>query len=140
MGGGQVRGRLDLHVTAEPASLAQVRRVLAEFLAEHELDDQRTQDALLIVHELAANAIEHASTGDDQLEVAVRLEPETLVIRVLDAARAATRPAALEPDQSRESGRGMVIVDQLASWNEQIRGDRREVTAQLSLPRDAAKR
>jgi anti-sigma regulatory factor (Ser/Thr protein kinase) len=138
MGGGQVRGRLDLHVRAEAASLAQIRRALAEFLAEHELE-QRRQDALLVVHELAANAIEHASGGDDHLEVSVRLERETLLIRVLDPARTATRPAPLEPDQSRESGRGMLIVNRLARWSEQLKGDRREVTAQLPLRPDAVR-
>lgn len=139
MGGGQVRDRLDLHVRAEAASLAQIRRALAEFLAAHELE-QRRQDALLVVHELAANAIEPASTGDDHLEIGIRLEPESLLIRVLDPARTATRPAALKPDQSRESGRGMLIVDQLARWSEQLTGGRREVIAQLPLRPDAAGR
>ncbi len=139
MRGGQVGGRLDLHVRAEAASLARIRRALAEFLAEHELEKRR-QEALLVVHELAANAIEHASTGDDQLEIAVRIEPESLLIRVLDPARTATRPAPLEPDHSRESGRGMLIVSQLARWSEQLKGDRREVTAQLPLRPDAAER
>jgi len=61
-GGGQIRDRLDLHVRAEAASLAQIRRAaLAEFLVRHELEEQRRHDALLVVHELAANAIEHAS-------------------------------------------------------------------------------
>jgi len=137
IGGGQIHGRLDLHVRAEAASLAQIRRALAEFLAQHELEEQRRQDAMLVVHELAANAIEHASAGDDHLEVAVSLAPESLLIRVLDPARTATRPAPLEPDHSREFGRGMAIVDRLARWSEQLKGDRREVTAQLPLRPDA---
>lgn len=140
MGGGQVGGRLDLQVRAEAASLAQVRRALAEFLTGHQLEEERRQDALLVVHELAANAIEHASTGDDHLEVAVRLEPESLLIRVLNPARTATRPAALAPDHARESGRGMLIVGQLARWSERLTGDRREVTARLPLRPDAAGR
>lgn len=133
MGGGQAGARLDLQVRAEAASLAQVRRGLAGFLAEHGLEKQRRKDALLVVHELAANAIEHASARDDQVEVAVSFEPESLLIRVLDPARTATRPAPLDPDQSSESGRGMLIVDQLASWSERRTGDRREVSARLPL-------
>jgi anti-sigma regulatory factor (Ser/Thr protein kinase) len=136
-GVGQVRGRLDLHVRAEAASLAQIRRALAEFLAQHELEKQRGQDAMLVVQELAANAIEHASAADDHVDVAVSLAPESLLIRVLDPARTATRPAPLEPDHSRESGRGMLIVNQLARWSERLKGDRREVTAQLPLRPDA---
>jgi anti-sigma regulatory factor (Ser/Thr protein kinase) len=138
--GGQVRERLGLRVRAEAASLARIRRALARFLAEQELAEQRRQDALLVVHELAANAIEHASAGNDHVEIAVSLEPESLVIRVLDPARTVTRPAALEPDDSRESGRGMLIVHQLARWSEQLKGDRREVTAQLPLPEVASER
>jgi anti-sigma regulatory factor (Ser/Thr protein kinase) len=139
MAGGQIRGRLDLQVRADAASLAQIRRALTEFLAEHELEQQR-QEALLVVHELAANAIEHASTRDDQIELAVELEPESLLVRVLDPARTVTRPAPLEPDHSRESGRGMLIVSQLARWSEQLKGDRREVTAQLPLRPEAPER
>jgi anti-sigma regulatory factor (Ser/Thr protein kinase) len=121
---------------AEAASLAQIRRALAEFLVEHELDKRRQHDALLVAHELAANAIEHASTRDDQLELGVSFEVDSLLIRVLDPARAATRPAQLAPDEGRESGRGMLIVNQLASWSERLEGDRREVTARLPLPPD----
>ncbi len=95
---------------------------------------------MLVVHELAASAIEHASADDDQIEVTVKLEPESLLIRVLDPARTATRPAALEPDHARESGRGMLIVSRLARWSEQLKGDRREVTAKLPLRPDAAGR
>lgn len=134
MRGGQVSDRLGLRVRAEAASLARIRRAFARFLAERGLAERRRQDALLIVHELAANAIEHASAGNDHIEVAVSLEPESLLIRVLDRARTVTRPAALQPDDSRESGRGMLIVNQLARWSEQLLGDRREVTAELPLP------
>jgi anti-sigma regulatory factor (Ser/Thr protein kinase) len=140
IGGDQVRGRLDLYVGAEAGSLAQIRRGVAEFLAEHELDEQRRQDALLVVHELAANAIEHASARDDHVEVAVSFEPESLLIRVLDPSRTPMRPAPLEPDQSRESGRGMLIINRLTRWSEQFTRDRREVTAQLPLGPDAAER
>jgi anti-sigma regulatory factor (Ser/Thr protein kinase) len=116
------------------------RRLFADFLAEHELDQQRQQDALLVVDELVAKAIEHASTDEDQVEITLSLEPESLLIRVLDSARAASRPAPLEPDESRESGRGMLIVNELCRWDEHLTGGRREVTAELSRGSDTADR
>jgi anti-sigma regulatory factor (Ser/Thr protein kinase) len=140
MGRGDVQERLDLRVGAEAASLARVRRLLAGFLAEHEVDERREQDALLVASELTANAIEHASTAEDLVEIAVWLEPESLLIRVLDPARTTSRPVPLEPDESRESGRGMLIVNELGSWSARLTRGRREVTARLPLPRDPAKR
>jgi anti-sigma regulatory factor (Ser/Thr protein kinase) len=135
-----IQSRLDLRVGAEATSLARVRQLLTGFLAEHELGERREQDALLVANELTANAIEHASTDDDHVEIAVWLEPESLLIRVLDPARTASRPVPLERDESRESGRGMLIVNELGSWSERLTGGRREVTAQLPLQRDPAKR
>jgi len=137
---GRIRGRLELRVTARAASLGQIRRLLGGFLAEHDFHERQRQDALIVVNELAANAIEHASTDEDQLEIAVRLERETLLIRVLDPARTATRPSPLWPDMWRECGRGMLIVDELASWSDELVGDRRAVTARLTLSHEAAKR
>jgi len=133
-------GGLELRVTARAASLGRIRRLLARFLAEHDLHERQRQDALIVVNELAANAIEHASTDKDQLEIAVALEPATLLIRVLDPARTAARPSPLGPDVWRESGRGMLIVDRLASWSDELVGGRREVTARLTLLSGAAKR
>ena len=129
----QCRGRLTVSVAAEAASLAGVRRVLASFLTEFGLDGRRRHEALLVTNELAANAIEHGSTSEDQVEITITIGPRLLVIRVLDPARTAARPTRLEPDAWRESGRGMVIVEQLASWSERLKGGRREVKARLPL-------
>jgi anti-sigma regulatory factor (Ser/Thr protein kinase) len=128
-----VSGRLDLRFAARAASLARIRRLLTAFLIEHGLDDRRRSEALLIVHELAANAIEHGSRDEDRVEVTVTVEAESLLIRVLDSARTAARPVQVEQDECRETGRGMLIVEQLANWSEQLKGGRREVTAQLPL-------
>jgi anti-sigma regulatory factor (Ser/Thr protein kinase) len=133
MSSSHVRGRLELRLAARAASLAWIRRLLTAFLTEHNLDEQRRRDALLIVHELAANAIEHGSRDEDRLEVTVTVEAESLLIRVLDQARSAARPVQVEQDEWRETGRGMLIVEQLANWSEQLKGGRREVTAQLPL-------
>lgn len=135
----QGRGMLKVSVAAEPASLAGLRRVLTSFLTQYGLDGRRRHEALLVANELAANAIEHGSMSEDQLEITITVGPELLVIRVLDPARTSARPTRLEPDEWRESGRGMVIVEQLAGWSERLKDGRREVNAQLPLaPRPPA--
>ena len=50
---------LNLNVEATPASLSRVRAMLGQFLQEYDVADDLRQAALLIVHELTANAIEH---------------------------------------------------------------------------------
>jgi anti-sigma regulatory factor (Ser/Thr protein kinase) len=96
MSNSHVRGRLDLRLAARAESLAWIRRLLTAFLTEHSLDEQRRRDALLIVDELAANAIEHGSRDEDRLEVTVTVGAESLLIRVLDHARTAARPVQVE--------------------------------------------
>lgn len=128
-----VGGTLDLHVPARAASLARVRRLLTAFLARQEIDEHQRHNALLVANELAANAIEHGSNHGDDVEITVTLEPASLLIRVLNPAPTDATPAALEPDERRESGRGMLIVGQLATWAERLHGGRREVVARLPL-------
>ena len=124
---------LNLNVEATPASLSRVRAVLRQFLQEHDVADDVRAPALLIVHELTANAIEHGSRRQDEIELAITLEPETLLIRVLDPARSDQSPRPLAPDPAHESGRGMLIVDRLAAWHEEMRAGRRQVTVTLPL-------
>jgi anti-sigma regulatory factor (Ser/Thr protein kinase) len=124
---------LDLHVPAQAASLARVRRLLIGFLAEHHVDEDQWHNALLVTNELAANAIEHGSRDSDEIEISITRGTQSLLIRVLDPARTDATPVPLEPDEVRESGRGMLIVGKLATWREQLNEGRREVTARLPL-------
>jgi len=131
---GRVVGQtLALRVRAQAASLARIRTVLTSFLAERGLGEDQQHNAVLVVDELAANAIEHGSTDDDEVEVTVTLRPCSLLIRILDPARTDAAPTRREPDELGESGRGMLIVGQLATWTERLRRGRREVTARLPL-------
>ena len=93
---------------AEAASLA--RRFVADTLvgaAAESLSDI----AVLLVSELVTNAVVHA--GSD-VEVAVRLLPDSVRIEVVDRAPAdLLRPST--PAQDSESGRGLMLVETLAS-------------------------
>jgi anti-sigma regulatory factor (Ser/Thr protein kinase) len=125
---------LEISLPAQTASLARVRQRLRGFLAEHRVRDDQREDVALVVHELAANAIVHGSADPhDEVAITITLEPQSVVIRVLDSARSEALPAPLEPTDWRESGRGLLMVDQLAIWSEELRDGHREVTATLSL-------
>ncbi len=129
-----VCGNLEISVSAQPTSLAQIRRLLGEFLAEHRVPDDQHHRVVLVTHELAANAIVHGSTDpDDLVAIMITLEPRSVLIRVLDPGRTDAIPASLEPTHWRESGRGMLIVDRLATWSQEHHDGRREVTAKLPL-------
>jgi anti-sigma regulatory factor (Ser/Thr protein kinase) len=130
----QVRGRLEISVPAQTASLAQVRRLLRAFLAEHHVQEDQRRGVVLVTHELTANAIVHSSTDEGELiAIAITLEPRFVLIRVLEPAHTEAIPASLEPTGWRESGRGMLIVEQLATWSQGLHDGRRGVTAKLLL-------
>lgn len=134
MGCSHSRGAIEISVPARKASLAQVRRRLRVFLAEHGVREDQRHPAVLVTHELAANAIVHGSADDRELvSITIELGPESLVVRVLGPARAGTGPAVLEPTDWRESGRGMLIVGRLATWSHRLIDGRREVRAVLPL-------
>jgi anti-sigma regulatory factor (Ser/Thr protein kinase) len=124
---------LSVWVPATPAALKDVRRRVAEFLDEHDVDAESSQHALAVAHELAANAVAHGSGDGDEVEVRAELDGERLLIVVSDAARHGGVPYALSPDEQRERGRGLQVVERLAEWSESIVGGRREVRAELRL-------
>ena len=129
-----VCGTFEITVPARAASLARVRQLLRMFLAEQDVREDQRHGVVLVTHELAANAIVHGSAGQDELvTITLTLEPQAVVIRVLDAARSEGIPASLEPTDWRESGRGMLMVGQLATWSEELIDGHREVTATLPL-------
>jgi anti-sigma regulatory factor (Ser/Thr protein kinase) len=68
------------------------------------------QEAILLVSELATNAVIHGRT---EFEVVVRLSPERLRIEVIDGNARPPSPVMV-PTRS-TSGRGLSIVQQIAS-------------------------
>lgn len=96
---------------------------LARRLATHQLDlwgvpfgSAASDNVALIVAELASNAVLHARVpGRD---FALRLEHRTGVLRIEVADARGDRPVAAPPmtaDTTTDHGRGLVIVDALAS-------------------------
>jgi anti-sigma regulatory factor (Ser/Thr protein kinase) len=102
-----------LRLPPEPASVAKARA----FLAEHcPYDGETRETAELLVSELATNVVLHART---QMVVAVAAGNGRVVLAVTDGSdqlpAGPTRPDAAATDQQAESGRGLVLLRQLAT-------------------------
>lgn len=97
----------------ELAALAQIRGRLATFLHRLGLAG-RVGEALLVAHELAANAIRHGSRGGDEVEMQAQLLGDRLCLRVVDRARGGSIPVVRAAGDKFEGGRGLLIVDRLA--------------------------
>ncbi|MGW3956480.1 ATP-binding protein [Streptomyces sp. NPDC004752] len=71
-------------------------------------------DAVLLVSELATNAVIHTSSARFLCGIALAGD-ECLRIEVHDEDRTTGRPAERRPDPRDEGGRGLLLVDQLAA-------------------------
>lgn len=92
----------------EGASFA--RRAMRRAAILWKLDRDTTDTALLLVSELATNAIRH---GAPPVRMSLRLERDRLRVEVTDSSPALPQLGHPGPDQT--SGRGLQIVQQLAA-------------------------
>ncbi|MEU6343272.1 ATP-binding protein [Streptomyces sp. NPDC046977] len=97
--------------TRDTCAVRRARRFVA-----HTLDDwgvtERTADVVLCAAELAANACEHTRPGPGQFLVRVLLCEGAVRVEVHD--RDPRRPEPGKPDAGTPSGRGLIIVMDLA--------------------------
>ena len=113
---------------------------LARHLAVHRLDawgisygSELSDSAALIVAELAANAVIHGRVPGRDFELRLLLTGTTLRIEVSDA-RAERAPAAMTPPPDSETGRGLLLVDALATaWGTLERVVGKTLWAELAL-------
>lgn len=90
------------------------RRIVARALEEWDCQEA-LDNVVLLLSEVVANAVTHARTD---VEVSVRLLRGVIRIEVGDASPESARPREVNPDA--ESGRGLHLVEQLASsWGEE---------------------
>jgi anti-sigma regulatory factor (Ser/Thr protein kinase) len=72
-------------------------------------------DALLVVSELATNAVLHSGSDPDQeIEVVAELLPDGLRIEVTDGGRSQSTPAPRAADHSGPGGMGLRVVQAVA--------------------------
>jgi CheY-like chemotaxis protein len=131
---GQMRGAdAALDLPLELRSVRDARRFVNDKLKEWDLEPL-VDDALLIVSELATNAMTHANSG---CGLRLILTPTTLRIEVADAGGGAPEPQP--PSTTGESGRGVHLVAALTTaWGmEVVEGEGKLVWAELPRPATA---
>jgi anti-sigma regulatory factor (Ser/Thr protein kinase) len=102
------REMLEPLLQAPALARAFLRRTLAGWGADRFVDD-----ALLVVDELVANAVLHAGT---EIELRLALHPDRLGVAVADRSR--ERPSLEHADDAAERGRGLLLVDAVATdWH-----------------------
>ena len=113
----QLTRRLTTHLAAQRGAPREARQFVRGALAE--VDPDLVDAVELLVSELVTNAVIHASSAP-RLEVA--LLPDRVRVEVQDDDPAL--PARRVPDEDRPGGRGLLLLDGVASsWGAEPRGD-----------------
>lgn len=99
---------------AVDASVPQARRAVRDLLARQRVPaaEDVVDGLLLIVSELATNAVRHAAVLSPMLAVEVAVGADWVRVSVED--EHPYRPTALETDHGRTGGRGLLLVREIA--------------------------
>lgn len=111
-------GSLDLVLDAVPRSISSARHAVARlFDPRLHVPAELAEDVLLLVSELVTNGVLHARTA---VHVLARAEPGRILVAVGDD-DPHNPPQPAEPGATATSGRGMRLVDLLASsWGVEL--------------------
>jgi serine/threonine-protein kinase RsbW len=119
-----------LRLRCDASAPALARRALAELTAIESIRD----DALLVVSELATNAVLHSgSLPEEDLEVRAELVPEGLRIAVTDQGRSNSTPEPRQRNTMQPGGMGLRVVEALARCWGSERNHGLVVWAELAL-------
>jgi anti-sigma regulatory factor (Ser/Thr protein kinase) len=103
---------LELALFPAPRGAREARRALAEYCQREGVSNELTEVGVLAMSELVTNALIHA--GSPALVLA-EYDGANLTLAVADGSDA--MPRVLPPDDEREHGRGVAIVEELgATW------------------------
>ena len=109
----------------EPSSVRTARTLVREALGD--AGDDVLFALELLVSEVVTNALTHAGSAP---RIEAQLTPETIRVAVYDAERAL--PAHRQPDQDRPGGRGLHLLDRVASrWGAEPTDDGKVVWFEL---------
>lgn len=105
----QLEHRLPFDRTAGPAA----RRLVDEFLSQHDATPARAQDVVIVVGELIANALDHGRPVEGHLELALERRDDAVQISVRDAGGNGV-PRVQTVSVYAERGRGLAMVQAMA--------------------------
>jgi len=118
-----LQGPVSMSLPFSPQSAGAVRRALVSWLTHHGSSDAVIDDARLVVTELVANAIQHASPlRNGTVLVRWRRDGAGIVLSVSDGG-GQRGPEITAAGPESERGRGLAIVDALSPlwWAERTR-------------------
>ncbi|MCX5401078.1 ATP-binding protein [Streptomyces sp. NBC_00102] len=100
---------------AVDVSVPQARHAVRDLIARQgvPVDDDILQGLLLIVSELATNAVKHAALLSPELAVEVAIGTDWIRVSVED--NHPYRPTALETDHAQTGGRGLLLVKEITA-------------------------
>ncbi len=128
--------RATMELPGDPSAARQARQFVASVLQEWSVDEDTVDNAELCVSELVTNAVIHSGTTSS---VTVQADREYVLVIVQDRGGrgAVRRPEELDPESV--SGRGLTLVDALASaWSAEHSTDGTTVWFELALARSEA--
>jgi anti-sigma regulatory factor (Ser/Thr protein kinase) len=96
-----------------PAAPSQARHLIERRLGGA-LSDDELEDVKLLVSELVTNAVRHPDDGD-RIEVEVAVARSNVRVVVSDPGRGFRKPTVKRPPNDQPGGRGLLIVERLAS-------------------------
>lgn len=126
-----------LAVNHDPANAAVVRHSIAADLNNHAVAQDRIDDVVLVASELVSNAVVHTAPTlvDEGLDVDWQIQPDCVLIRVVDASPDLPRPRSTTEYDTR--GRGLSIISALAlDWGVRRTGSGKQVWARVPIDGD----
>ncbi|WP_433358857.1 ATP-binding protein [Streptosporangium sp. CA-115845] len=119
--------------SAVPESVPQARVLVATVLSDWGIAGECVDDAGLCVTELAANALKHGNFCECGFVVTIAVGDGCAHIAVYD--HSIRRPRLRHPDSTDPSGRGLMIVNELAdAWGVDEHDDGKAVWARFKFP------
>jgi anti-sigma regulatory factor (Ser/Thr protein kinase) len=124
-----------LAVRHDRTSAALVRHSIADDLAASGIDTDSIDDVVLVASELVGNAVRHAAASfDSSLAVSWDVEPDAVVVRVLDGS--SELPHQRSTSENESSGRGLAIVAAVsADWGVRRNERGKQVWARIAIGR-----
>ncbi|MEV6819702.1 ATP-binding protein [Nocardiopsis dassonvillei] len=110
--------RCSFRFVGRPESVGEARDWLARKLAFSDAPEETTDNTLLLLSELATNNVQHAPTdsvGRGDFYIRAFLFHGWLRVEVLDAYKRTPSLRVVAPDSHAEDGRGLLLVNALAS-------------------------
>ncbi len=130
-------GVLELRLPRTSPSARRARQGVRDVAAAHDVDGSAAE---LLVSELVGNAVRHGGARGDNDAVVLRVAVEREVLRVeLDDCSEDLPGAPADPGQGAESGRGLLLVAELATrWGAHALGGGKRVWFEIACePADA---